>query len=108
MAREEKKEWTHFTDSSRADTSSQSSDADDSEDQWSMGEDLRKYYVQQFQTMQKDLNGVISGMIDLLITSPMCHHLPCLMKMFLAVSGSVAKEFFQKSNLKMNELAKVW
>ena len=40
-----------------------------------MGEDLRKYYVQQFQTMQKDLNGIISGMIHLLITSPMCHHL---------------------------------
>ena len=43
-----------------ADTSSMSSESMD--DVWNITEEQRDYYVRQFQLMQEDLTGVISGL----------------------------------------------
>lgn len=77
----ELKEWTQFSDTAnKADTSSMSSDG--TEDVWTITEEQREYYVNQFRTMQKDIRGFISG--------------------------TVAKEFFEKSKLPVTELSKIW
>lgn len=79
----ETKEWAHFTDSSsKHDTSSLSSEADSIEDVWSITDEQREYYINQFKTMQPDVRGVISG--------------------------AVAKEFFEKSRLPVAQLSKIW
>ena len=58
----ENKEWAHFTDStSKGDTSSVSSEADSVDDVWSITDEQREYYTNQFKTMQSDIKGVISG-----------------------------------------------
>lgn len=60
---EHRKEWAQFTDSSKADTSSVSSETDSMTDQdvWHITEEQREYYVNQFKTMQPDVTGVLSG-----------------------------------------------
>ena len=65
-----KKEWTHFTDSSKAETSSVSSETESVDDVWTINDELRKYYLDQFLTMQPDVNGVISG--DFLLVTNCC------------------------------------
>ncbi|KAK2186760.1 hypothetical protein NP493_190g06065 [Ridgeia piscesae] len=79
---QEAKEWAHFTDSTKGDTSSLSSEAESIDDIWSINDEQREYYTNQFRTMQKDLTGVISG--------------------------AVSKEFFEKSRLPVQELSKIW
>uniref|UniRef100_A0A0P4VS75 EF-hand domain-containing protein n=1 Tax=Scylla olivacea TaxID=85551 RepID=A0A0P4VS75_SCYOL len=49
---------------------------------WSITEEQRHYYTEQFRSMQPDLTALLSG--------------------------SVAKEFFEKSKLPVNELSKIW
>ena len=58
---QEVKEWAHFTDSTKGDTSSLSSEAESIDDIWSINDEQREYYTNQFRTMQTDLTGVISG-----------------------------------------------
>ena len=63
---EENKDWAHFTDSAgstsnKADTSSISSEAESTDDVWTITDEQREYYVNQFKTMQSDVRGVISG-----------------------------------------------
>jgi len=82
---EEAKEnqWAHFSDHNRgADTSSISSETESVDDVWSITDEQREYYVNQFKTMQPDLKGLISG--------------------------GTAKEFFEKSRLPVTELSKIW
>ncbi|XP_052244913.1 ralBP1-associated Eps domain-containing protein 1-like isoform X4 [Dreissena polymorpha] len=64
------------------DSSSYSSDTDSVEDVWSITDEQREYYVRQFNNIEHDLNGHISG--------------------------GVAKEFFEKSKLSNQELSKIW
>ena len=49
---------------------------------WSITEEQRNYYTEQFRSMQPDLTALLSG--------------------------TVAKEFFEKSKLPVNELSKIW
>lgn len=56
---QERKEWAQFMDSTKADTSSMSSDG--TEDVWMITDEQREYYITQFKTMQEDVRGVISG-----------------------------------------------
>jgi hypothetical protein len=62
-ANQENKDWAHFTDSagSKADTSSVSSEAESMDDVWTITDEQRDYYINQFRTMQTDVRGVISG-----------------------------------------------
>lgn len=55
---------------------------DDSFDIWIITSEQKDYYLKQFKTMQSDLTGKISG--------------------------TVAKEFFEKSNLPISELSRIW
>ncbi|KAK3776483.1 hypothetical protein RRG08_023833 [Elysia crispata] len=64
------------------DSSSISSEAESVDDVWSITDEQREYYVNQFKTMQQDLNSVIKG--------------------------SAAKHFFEKSKLPVVELSKIW
>ncbi|XP_055888060.1 ralBP1-associated Eps domain-containing protein 1-like isoform X1 [Biomphalaria glabrata] len=64
------------------DSSSISSEADSVDDIWSINDEQREYYVNQFKTMQPDLNAFITG--------------------------PVAKHFFEKSKLPVIELSKIW
>ncbi|KAL5010841.1 hypothetical protein ScPMuIL_013146 [Solemya velum] len=64
------------------DSSSMSSDPESVDDVWTITDEQRMYYMNQFKTMQPDLSGVIVG--------------------------SVAKEFFEKSKLPLKELSKIW
>ncbi|KAK3098749.1 hypothetical protein FSP39_022716 [Pinctada imbricata] len=64
------------------DSSSISSDPESVDDVWAINDEQRDYYTKQFQTMQPDLNGTITG--------------------------AVAKEFFEKSKLPVQELSKIW
>jgi len=58
----ERREWANFADSggAKTDTSSISSDGM-TDDAWSITEEQREYYINQFKTMQEDIHGVISG-----------------------------------------------
>jgi len=56
---QERKEWAQFIDTTKADTSSMSSDG--TEDVWMITDEQRDYYINQFKTMQEDVRGVISG-----------------------------------------------
>ena len=58
---QEAKDWAQFTDSTKGDTSSLSSEAESIDDIWSINDEQRDYYTNQFRTMQDDLNGIISG-----------------------------------------------
>lgn len=61
---EETKEqqWAHFSDHNHGvDTSSISSETESIDDVWSITDEQRDYYVNQFKTMQPDLKGLISG-----------------------------------------------
>ncbi|CAH1798719.1 unnamed protein product, partial [Owenia fusiformis] len=79
----ENEEWMRFQSSSdQQDTSSISSDTSSQDDVWSITDEQREYYTNQFKTMQSDLNGVISG--------------------------ADAKDFFEKSKLPVQELSKIW
>ncbi|KAH9491537.1 hypothetical protein Btru_030879 [Bulinus truncatus] len=64
------------------DSSSISSEADSVDDVWTINDEQREYYVNQFKMMQPDLNAVITG--------------------------AVAKHFFEKSKLPVVELSKIW
>lgn len=65
------------------DEDSYNSDEDlDDDDIWTIKPKLYSYYEKQFKTMQPDLNGFIVG--------------------------SVAKPFFERSKLPLNELSKIW
>ena len=55
---------------------------EESYDVWTITEEQQEYYINQFKMMQKDLSGKING--------------------------SIAKEFFEKSNLPIYELSKIW
>ena len=62
ITREPTKQWANFPDANKApDTISISSEAESIDDVWSITEEQREYYLQQFQRMQTDLTGVISG-----------------------------------------------
>jgi hypothetical protein len=54
----------------------------DNDDIYTIKPKLAKYYEKQFKSMQNDLNGVICG--------------------------SIAKSFFEKSKLPLNELSRIW
>ena len=65
---QENKDWAHFTDSAgsasnKADTSSMSSEAESTDDVWTITDEQREYYINQFKTMQTDVRGVISGVL---------------------------------------------
>jgi hypothetical protein len=62
----------------------QKNDDDDLDDDniWTIKPKLLRYYEEQFKTMQQNLNGYITG--------------------------SVARPFFEKSKLPLNELSKIW
>ncbi|XP_064488580.1 ralBP1-associated Eps domain-containing protein 1-like isoform X2 [Ornithodoros turicata] len=62
--------------------SSEKHSSDDDHDVWCIADDQREYYTKQFQTMQSDLKGKITGV--------------------------VAKEFFEKSKLPVPVLSKIW
>ncbi|CAL1542658.1 unnamed protein product [Lymnaea stagnalis] len=64
------------------DSSSMSSEADSVDDVWTINDEQREYYINQFKTMQPDLSAVITG--------------------------PVAKHFFEKSKLPVIELSKIW
>ncbi|ELU03292.1 hypothetical protein CAPTEDRAFT_136435, partial [Capitella teleta] len=49
---------------------------------WTITDEQREYYVNQFRTMQTDVRGVICG--------------------------GIAKEFFEKSRLPVQELSRIW
>ena len=60
------KQWANFapehvTNNSKLDTSSISSEAESLDDVWCISDEQREYYINQFKTMQTDLNGLISG-----------------------------------------------
>nr|ABL59952.1 hypothetical protein [uncultured eukaryote] len=60
----DQKEWAHFSDRDhhKADTSSiTSSEAESVDDIWSITDEQREYYINQFKAMQPELNGVILG-----------------------------------------------
>lgn len=54
----------------------------DDDDIWTIKPKLLSYYEKQFRTMQPNINGLITG--------------------------SVAKPFFERSKLPLNELSKIW
>ena len=56
--------------------------SDDHLDIWIISEEQREYYSKQFQSMQPNLNGIITG--------------------------NKAKDFFEKSNLPIHELSQIW
>lgn len=114
---QENKDWAHFTDSagsaSKADTSSISSEAESTDDVWTITDEQREYYVNQFRTMQSDIRGVISGQSSHNIPSLFPHaslllRPLCLMDVILVYAGAVAKEFFEKSRLPVSELSRIW
>lgn len=53
-------QWAHFSDH-KTETSSISSEAESVDDVWTVTDEQREYYVNQFQTMQPDLKGKING-----------------------------------------------
>lgn len=64
------------------DSSECHSSGEEDYDVWTINDEQRQYYTQQFRTMQQDLTALLSG--------------------------TVAKEFFEKSKLPVNELSKIW
>lgn len=78
----EQRQWANFSDHNKADNSSIDSEAESVDDVWSITEEQHEYYVNQFMTMQPNMSGVIPG--------------------------HVAKEFFEKSKLHVQELSKIW
>ncbi|XP_075551761.1 RALBP1 associated Eps domain containing isoform X1 [Dermacentor variabilis] len=78
--------WSHFEEHRQLlgneEDSSDRHSSDDDHDVWSIADDQRDYYTNQFQLMQPDLRGKITG--------------------------AVAKEFFEKSKLPVHELSKIW
>ncbi|XP_074650205.1 ralBP1-associated Eps domain-containing protein 1-like isoform X2 [Tubulanus polymorphus] len=87
---QDRKDWAQFEvgvggagDHNKADTSSiTSSEAESIDDVWTITDEQREYYLNQFKSMQSDLTGVIIG--------------------------ARAKEFFEKSKLPVVELSKIW
>lgn len=57
----ERKEGNHFAADSKADTSSMSSEAESVDDVWTISDEQRDYYVNQFLKLQSDLQGMVSG-----------------------------------------------
>lgn len=78
--------WSHFEEHRQLlgneEDSSDRHSSDEDHDIWSIADDQRDYYTRQFQLMQPDLRGKITG--------------------------AVAKEFFEKSKLPVHELSKIW
>lgn len=78
--------WSHFEEHRQLlgneEDSSDRHSSDEEHDIWSIADDQRDYYTNQFQAMQPDLRGKISG--------------------------ATAKEFFEKSKLPVHELSKIW
>lgn len=78
--------WSHFEEHRQLlgneEDSSDRHSSDEEHDIWSIADDQRDYYTNQFQAMQPDLRGKISG--------------------------AIAKEFFEKSKLPVHELSKIW
>ncbi|XP_077488534.1 RALBP1 associated Eps domain containing isoform X16 [Amblyomma americanum] len=78
--------WSHFEEHRQLlgneEDSSDRHSSDEEHDIWSIASDQRDYYTNQFQSMQPDLRGKITG--------------------------AVAKEFFEKSKLPVHELSKIW
>uniref|UniRef100_A0A224Z6C3 Ral gtpase effector ralbp1 n=1 Tax=Rhipicephalus zambeziensis TaxID=60191 RepID=A0A224Z6C3_9ACAR len=78
--------WSHFEEHRQLlgneEDSSDRHSSDDDHDVWSIADDQRDYYTNQFQLMQPDLRGKITG--------------------------AIAKEFFEKSKLPVHELSKIW
>lgn len=64
------------------DSSDRHSSDEEDFDVWVITEEQRQYYTEQFQTLQPDLHALISG--------------------------TAAKEFFEKSRLPLTELSKIW
>ena len=64
------------------DSSDRHSSDDDDLDVWVITDEQRQYYAEQFKSMQPDLDSNLSG--------------------------STAKEFFEKSKLPVNELSQIW
>ncbi|EEC00898.1 partner of ralbp-1, putative [Ixodes scapularis] len=78
--------WSHFEEHRQLlgneEDSSDRHSSDEEHDIWSIADDQRDYYTNQFQAMQPDLRGKITG--------------------------AIAKEFFEKSKLPVHELSKIW
>ncbi|XP_075751872.1 RALBP1 associated Eps domain containing isoform X2 [Rhipicephalus microplus] len=78
--------WSHFEEHRQLlgneEDSSDRHSSDEEHDVWSIADDQRDYYTNQFQLMQPDLRGKITG--------------------------AIAKEFFEKSKLPVHELSKIW
>ncbi|KAH7948198.1 hypothetical protein HPB52_019278 [Rhipicephalus sanguineus] len=78
--------WSHFEEHRQLlgneEDSSDRHSSDEDHDVWSIADDQRDYYTNQFQLMQPDLRGKITG--------------------------AIAKEFFEKSKLPVHELSKIW
>ena len=62
--------------------SNSSEELEETEDIWSISEEQRHYYTNQFKAMQSNINGIITG--------------------------NKAKDFFEKSNLPIQELSRIW
>ncbi|GAB6030629.1 hypothetical protein CHUAL_007488 [Chamberlinius hualienensis] len=79
-------QWQQFEDERQLltteDDNSERHSSDDEYDVWSISNEQREYYVNQFRLLQPDLGGLLTG--------------------------AVAKEFFEKSKLPVLELSKIW
>ncbi|XP_042211037.1 ralBP1-associated Eps domain-containing protein 2-like isoform X3 [Homarus americanus] len=64
------------------DSSECHSSGEEDYDVWTINDEQRQYYTEQFRSMQSDLTALLSG--------------------------TAAKEFFEKSKLPVNELSKIW
>ncbi len=69
-------------DEDEEDIRSTDSSDDESYDIWNITDEQRNYYINQFKTMQSNLNGIITG--------------------------KTAKDFFEKSSLPIHELSRIW
>ncbi|KAB1275179.1 RalBP1-associated Eps domain-containing protein 1 [Camelus dromedarius] len=75
------------------------------DDPWKITDEQRQYYVNQFKTIQPDLNGFIPG--ELLKTEILRGDRTVSVS-YSQRRGSAAKEFFTKSKLPILELSHIW
>ena len=83
------------------------------DDPWKITDEQRQYYINQFKTIQPDLNGFIPGEGTITHTHIHIQRKVCYWKLsyhlpFLCFPGSAAKEFFTKSKLPILELSHIW
>lgn len=81
------------------------------DDPWKITDEQRQYYINQFKTIQPDLNGFIPGEWPALGMEARVSHALLILAfdvLKFSISGSAAKEFFTKSKLPILELSHIW